>query len=142
MPNAPAKTPPHLWIVGALSLLWNAFGAGDFSATVSNYEPYLAGFPQAARDYIAAYPGWAFAVWGLATWGAVLGSALLLLRRAIAAPVLLLSFAAACVTMAYSYALNPGPAEAQNLPFSLLILTVALGLWFYARAQQRGGVLR
>jgi hypothetical protein len=30
---APTKTPWHLWVVGILSLLWNAFGGYDYTMT-------------------------------------------------------------------------------------------------------------
>ena len=36
-----ARTPAHLWIVGILSLLWNCFGAYDYTMTQLRNMDYL-----------------------------------------------------------------------------------------------------
>ena len=44
MTDAPATrtSPPwHLWVVGVLSLLWNAFGATDFVMTMLNRDAWF-----------------------------------------------------------------------------------------------------
>src|SRR3546814_17451825 len=42
--NTTVKTPWHLWVVGGLSLLWNAIGAFDYTMTKMDNAAYLAGF--------------------------------------------------------------------------------------------------
>src|SRR3546814_7159427 len=39
--NTTVKTPWHLWVVGVLSLLWNAVGAFDYTMTKLNDADYL-----------------------------------------------------------------------------------------------------
>ena len=78
-----ARTPAHLWIVGALSLLWNGFGAYDYLMTRLHNMDYLAsmgGNPQQMLDYVEGLPMYAQVGWGLGVWGSLLGSVLLLMR--------------------------------------------------------------
>src|SRR3546814_2675554 len=42
--NTTDKTPWHLWVVGVLSLLWNAVGAFDYTMTKLNDADYLSAF--------------------------------------------------------------------------------------------------
>jgi hypothetical protein len=84
------------------------------------------------------------AFWAIAVWGGVLGAVLLLLRKGLAAPVLLVSFVSMVVTTIYNFGLSNG-LEAMGDPFSLffsgLIFVFALLLYIYARAMKNRGVL-
>ena len=80
----PAKTPWHLWVVGVISLLWNAVGALDFTMTQLRNEAYLKAFTDEQRAYFFAIPLWAVVTWGVATWGSLVGSGFLLGRRRLA----------------------------------------------------------
>lgn len=60
-----AKAPVHLWIVGILALLWNAFGAFDYVMTQIQNAAYLAQFSDADRLYFDSFPAWAEAAWAL-----------------------------------------------------------------------------
>lgn len=53
------KTPWHLWAVGIISLLWNAFGAMDYTMTKMGNAEYLAAFTPEQRAYFASFPIWA-----------------------------------------------------------------------------------
>ena len=78
------KAPWHLWVVGGLSLLWNAFGCFDFTMTATNNADYLASYPQELRDYWMDMPVWVWAIWAIGVFGSLFGSIALLLRRDIA----------------------------------------------------------
>ena len=41
-PAAVRATPLHLWVIGALSLLWNCIGAFDYTMTQTHNDAYLA----------------------------------------------------------------------------------------------------
>lgn len=141
---SPSRTPWHLWVVGILSLLWNAMGALDYLMTETKNQAYMARFTPEQLDYFYGFPAWVISAWAIAVWGAVLGSILLLLRRAAAYWVFLVSFLALLVTMFYNYVLTnglkmmggPGPAL-----FSAAIVIVAALLIAYAAKQRRRGVL-
>ena len=76
-----SKTPLGFWIISGLSLLWNAFGAFDYTMTQTKNAEYLAAFTPEQRTYFESFPTWMEAAWALGIWGALAGSALLLLRN-------------------------------------------------------------
>ena len=51
MNQTTVKTPVHLWIVGALSLIWNAVGAFDYAATQYRIESYMSQFTAEQLEY-------------------------------------------------------------------------------------------
>ena len=64
-----AKTPLHLWIVGMLAIVWNAFGAFDYLMTQTRNEAYLANFTDPQRIYFESFPIWMEATWAFGVWG-------------------------------------------------------------------------
>src|SRR5687768_11459272 len=78
--NDMVRTPLHLWIVGVIALLWNAFGCLDYILTQTNNADYLAQFTNEQRAYMESFPMWNEAAWAVGVWAALLGSLLLLLR--------------------------------------------------------------
>jgi len=136
-------TPKHLWIVGVLGLLWNSVGAFDYLATQTQNESYMSQFTPEQLEFFYGFPTWVVAFWALAVWGGVLGAILLLLRKRLAAKVLLISFVSMIITSVHNFGLSNG-AEVmggEGLAFSALIFVIALGLWLYARAMAGRGVL-
>ncbi len=138
-----AKIPIHLWIVGIVSLLWNSVGAFDYLMTQTKNESYMAQFEQAQLDYFYGFPIWVEATWALAVWGGVLGSILLLVRKGLAVPVFMVSFAAMVITAIYNFGLSNGMEVmgTGGFVFTVAIFFVALGLWLYSRAMRTRGVL-
>ena len=88
---APAKAPWHLWLVGILSLFWNASGAWVFVQAQTG-SPMDMDATEIA--YYAEQPVWAVVLTDLAFAGAILGAVALLLRSRWAPPLYLLSIAA------------------------------------------------
>ena len=78
------KTPWHIWVVGILSLLWNAGGGFDYVMARTQNPAYVEMIPADFRAEFLAYldtmPVWASAGWGVGVWGSILGSVLILLR--------------------------------------------------------------
>lgn len=142
------KTPWHLWVVGAVSLLWNAFGGYNFVMSVTQGETYwrASGMDQAMVDYYHAMPGWMYGPWILGVWGAVAGSILLLMRNRLAVWAFGLSLIGAVVSLAYGKFINPPPpapaelAMMSSMPYVIVVIA-ALLLW-YAWSQAKRGVLR
>jgi hypothetical protein len=139
------RTPWHLWLVGIVSLLWNAVGAFDYSATQFAWEPYMSQFTPEQRSYFESFPVWVVAAWALAVWLSVAGSLLLLFRSAFAAPCLGIVLIAMALTFAHNFFLSEvtmaevvGP---EALTFSLAIVVVAVAQFLYARWMRRRGVL-
>ncbi|MEJ2548287.1 MAG: hypothetical protein P8125_10795 [Gemmatimonadota bacterium] len=140
---AERRTPWHLWVVGIVALLWNLVGAYDYLMTQTQNEAYMGRFTAEQLEYFYGFPTWVVATWAIAVWGALLGAILLLLRKRLAAPVFLVSFISMIVTSIYNFGLSDG-ARVMGTPavaFSAVIFLFALGLWLYARAMVRQGVL-
>jgi hypothetical protein len=143
LPGA-ARTPKHLWVVGILSLLWNAVGAFDYVMTETKNEAYMKGFTPEQLEYFYGFPAWVVACWAIAVWGGVVGSLLLLLRKRLAVPVFVVSFAAMVVTTIHNFVLTDGMrimGGAGVAAFSAAIFLIALGLVVYSRAMRAKGVL-
>lgn len=139
------KTPIHLWIVGVVSLLWNAMGALDYTMTKLQNEQYMAALTPEQLEYIYAFPAWAVACWATAVWGALLGSVLLLARNRWAYPVFVVSFVAMVLTTIYNFVLSDGlevMGGAGPLAFSALIFIVACALVWYSKRMVDQRVLR
>ena len=73
-----ARTPAHLWIVGILSLLWNCFGAYDYTMTKTRGAAYIATTmpgvdANAALAWINSMPIYAQVGWALGVWLGLLG---------------------------------------------------------------------
>ena len=142
--SLPRKTPTHLWIVGGLSLLWNAFGAFDYLMTQTRNESYMGQFSPEQLEYFYGFPAWVVATWALAVWGGVLGSVLLLLRTRWAVPAFGVSLGCMLITTVHNFVLSNGLEVAGGvfpIVFSALIFVVAALLLVYARRMREQGVL-
>ena len=105
------RTPWHLWVVGVLSLLWNAFGAFDYTMSHTQGDAHFrkAGMTDAQIAAFHAIPPWMELFWAMGVWGAVIGSVLLLLRSRWAVPVLLASLVGAAVSLLHASLLAREP---------------------------------
>lgn len=137
------RTPWHLWLVGILGLLWDSMGAFDYFMTQTQNASYMSRFTPEQLEFFYGFPTWVVTFWALAVWGGVLGTLLLLLRKRLAVPVLLVSFLAMTVTAVHNFLLSNGleVMGGVGLVFSVLIFVFALGLWLYARAMAQRHVL-
>ncbi len=137
------RTPWHLWVVGILGLLWNALGAFDYLMTETRNAWYMGQFSPEQLDFFYGLPAWAVAFWAVAVWGGLLGVVLLLMRKRLAVPVLLISFLSMVVTAIRNYVFASGMdvTGGAGLAFTVVIFVVALGLWLYGRRMARTRVL-
>lgn len=136
-----ARAPWHLWLVGAISLLWYLSGAITIMMAQHATLPGIA--PDEAA-YYAAKPVWQELVTDLGLVATVAGSLALLLRRKWAVP----AFALACIVIAlldmYEMAIGTSRVYANNVAAivtAIILVGVALN-WLYARAMTRREVLR
>ncbi len=139
----PQPTPWHLWLIGILGFLWDSGGAFDYLMTQTQNESYMSQFTPEQLEFFYGFPSWVVFFWALAVWGGLLGTVLLLLRKRLAVPVLLVSFLSTVVTAIHNYLLANGleVMGTTGAVFGVLIFVIALGLWLYARAMARKGVL-
>lgn len=140
------RTPIHLWIVGVLSLLWNAGGAYDYLMTQLNNEAYLTILTEPQRALMDSRPVWFDAVWAIGIWGAVLGSLLLLLRSRHAATAFAASILGLIASSVWSFGIvEPSSYEIMGSFAAIFTAVIAVSLvllYLYARAMAARGVLR
>ena len=150
MDNA-GKAPWHLWVVGLVSLLWNAFGGYDYTMSQLRDPAYLEAtmgpMGMSAEQSIAfldSFPVWANALWALGVWGSVAGSILLLLRSRYAVSAFLVSLVGAALSFAYQFTIDLPPQmdTAMGKVMPLVIIAAVVLQWWYARSQKAAGVLR
>ncbi|WP_339915303.1 hypothetical protein [uncultured Brevundimonas sp.] len=136
------KVPWHLWVVGVIALLWNAYGGYDYYMTMTQGEAYMAasGLSPELIAYYGGFPDWMAGVWAVGVWIGVLGAVLLLLRMNWAVYAFFVSLAAFLVSVVYTYVLSGGAAIVgqQGMIMSAIIGAAALFfLWYAARMQKR-----
>lgn len=138
------KAPRHFWVVGILALLWDAMGAFDYLMTQTRNEAYMSNFTPEQLEFFYGFPAWVVALWAIAVWGGLLGVVLMLMRKALAVIVLLVSFIAMALTAFHNFVLSNGMevmGDPAAMAFTVVIFLIALGLWLYARAMHKRGVL-
>ncbi|MEZ5954077.1 MAG: hypothetical protein R3C13_07190 [Hyphomonas sp.] len=136
------RTPWHLWIVGGVSALWNAFGCFDFTMTATRNEAYLKPYPQEMLDYWLNMPVWVWLIWAVGVFGCLAGSIALLLKRKLAVGFFLASFLAAASSMSMGYFDKNAPRMEGQQYMSFVIIAIALLLVVYARWLSRRDILR
>ncbi|MBD3731765.1 MAG: hypothetical protein IE934_03450 [Sphingopyxis sp.] len=140
------KTPVHLWIVGVVSLLWNAVGAFDYTMTKMQNPEYLAAFTPEQQAWFATFPLWANIGWALGVWGSVLGSLLLLARSRHAVSAFAVSLVGLAISCIYQFGVHYGDLMRLfgtfPMIFTAIIWVILIALYLYARKQAAAGVLR
>lgn len=137
------KTPWHIWVVGIVGALWVAGGCYDYIMTATQNEAYYANFSDEIRDFFFNLPGWYMALYAIAVWGGLLGCILLLLRKHLAAIVLLFSFVCTAISFVwYLFMAEGAPApDGAQWAMTTAILVVSAFLVWYSRKMSRAGVL-
>lgn len=140
------KAPIHLWIVGIVSLLWNAGGAYDYFMSKTQNAAYMEMLNAEQLAFLEGVPVWFSAAWAIGVWFSVIGSLLLLMRSRFAIGAFALSLLGLVVSSIYTYGLaEQRTFEAGGMAaviFSIIIPVVLVLLLLYARAMTRRGVLR
>ena len=141
--------PWHLWLVGILSLLWNSFGALDYTMSQLHNRAYLgsaaASMGISAEEMIAfidSFPGWMHGLWALGVWGALLGSILLLIRHRFAVWSFAASLFGLAATQLYQASVPQPEWMETAVPMTVAIWSIASFLLIYAISMRRKGVLR
>ncbi len=144
-PSERPKTPVWFWIVGVVALIWNSFGAMDFTMTQLMPQSYLAQFSEEQRAFYLGFPLWYVLVWGVAVWSAVIASLGLLLRTRFAASVFLVSIACFILSAIYLYGFAGAMAiegGVFGVIFSVIIFLSLVAFWWVADRGVKTGILR
>lgn len=123
---------PHFsfWIVAALALIWNLMGCLNY--VMQTNADVVAQMPEIYQLIITERPTWATAAFAIGVFGGAVGCILLLLRRSVAVPVLILSLAGIIGTAIYTVMLI-GVVP----PVILSVLVGAALLWYATIARRK-----
>lgn len=86
-------------IVTVLAIIWNAMGVMAYIMDVMLTGEDIAKMSEVEQNLRFATPSWAKSAFAIAVFGGLLGSVLLLVKKALAFPVLIMSFIAIIVQM-------------------------------------------
>lgn len=145
--STPVRAPGHLWAVGAISLLWNAFGCFDYTMTKLDPAGYMKSMDMGDVEiaYMQGLPAWLSVFWALGVWGSLAGSVLLLLRSRHAVTAFAVSLLGLVVSQGYQFADAAMPASMNSpamLGVSAVIWISLLFFLWYSTRMKAAGVLR
>ena len=107
------KPPTLFWVIAVVLLLWNFTGLMFYYGQVTMTPEMLAAtFSAVEQEFMAQTPVWATAAYATAVTAGVIGAVLLLLRKAWALPVFVLSFVGVLIQ-----------------DFDAFVLSDAIGVW-------------
>ena len=132
-----ADTPMTHWLVAGAALIWNLFGFSIYYMTVSiTPEQLAARFEPTQVVYMEAIPIWVTSAFAIAVTTAVIGSVLLLLRKALALPVFIASLVAVLIQHTYSFivtdviaVLGMLQAYIAGTVFGITVLLILYSMW-------------
>ena len=142
MENLRSGAAPRWFTAAAIAaLLWEIFGCTMYVLHVTG-DP--ADLPAEQAAMWAATPAWSVGAYAVAVWVGLIGAVLLIMRRRLAEPLLLVSLVAVLVQFS-SLLVVPElrevtPPGAWVMPAGIIIVCAAI--WLFARRAKRQGWLR
>lgn len=138
------EQPPKWYTpVAVAALLWNLLGCAAYLMDVMLSPDDVAAMNPAQQAMYAARPAWSIAATAFAVWAGAAGCVGLLLRKAWATPLLLVSLAGVLAQDLWLFVLSDAAAQAGGAAFMLqgIVLLVAVALAVLARkAAARGWI--
>ena len=132
------------WVIGGLLAVWNLSGLYQyytFSTLERDALEAAGGFTAAQLDHVFNTPMWAHSAYAIAVNAGVLGVIFLLLRKAWAIPMFVISLVGAILQFADAYLLRNGLELFERILLvipALVILICVFEIWYSLRAKGRG----
>ena len=135
------NVPGWFWAGAVMALLWEAFGCFMYVSQVTTDPATL---PIDQRTMWEVSPSWMIAAYAIAVWVGLIGAVLLLMRRKLSVPVLLVSLLAVVVQFS-ALVLVPQlrettPSDALLVP--VIIVIACYVIWQFSKLADRRGWLR
>lgn len=130
------KPTTGFWSISIIAILWNLSGVASFFMEVFITAEALAVLPESERALYETNPLWMKIVFAIAVFDGILGGVLLLMRKALAIPVFIISLVAVLIQMSYSMFMTD-VAEvlgSVSIAMSLLIIAISIFLVWYSRS--------
>ena len=130
------------WISGA-ALVWNLLGVAAYVGQVTMSPEALEAMPEAQRALYENVPTWVTSAFAIAVNAGALGCLLLVLRKVLALPVLVVSLIAVLVQMYHNFfmsnAMEVMGAAAVIGPAFVIVIGIYL-VWFANDAKSKGWI--
>ncbi len=135
--------PAWYWAAAVCALLWEALGCFFYLVEVRMTDAEISALPLDQAAMLAARPDWYYAAFGVAVWVGLAGAVGLLLRKAWAAPALLISLIAVAVQFS-SIVIVPEMRNVSSdaLAVPIAVFVICYGIYMLARLAGRRGWLR
>lgn len=136
------KPPTSFWVIGIVFLLWNLLGLfGYYTQVTMTPEVMAANFTEAQQAWMQSEPTWATSAYATAVTAGVIGAGLLLMRKALAMPLFVLSFIAVLVQDFNAFILSDWHGvwgnSALYLP-SIVIVMCIFEIWYSISSKAKG----
>ncbi len=142
--NDSVKIPTWFYVVIIIALLWNAMGIAAFIMDATMSPEALSALPEAQQQVYNNTPQWAMIAYGLAVFAGFFGCLLMLLKKSLALPALILSLVAVLVQMYAGFFITNsfdvfGPG---GLIMPIMVIIIAVLLIFLARSAKVKGWIK
>lgn len=135
--------PRSFWIISSVALVWNLVGVANYLFQVTMTDEALMQLPENQRLLMESVPAWATAAFAIAVFGGTLGCVLLLLKKALASPVFIVSLVGIVAQLYHAFVIANamevyGPAGVV-LPALVMVIGVLL-VWYSRSAADKGWI--
>ena len=130
------------WVSGA-ALVWNLLGVMAYVGQVTMSPDVLQTMPEAQRALYESTPAWVTSAFAIAVNAGALGCLLLILRKALALPVLVISLVAVLAQMFHNFFLSNAievMGWAAIIGPTFVILIGLYLVWFANDARKKGWI--
>jgi len=139
--NNTVRAPKWFTVFAILALAWNLLGVMAFVMQIRMTPEALAAMPAAEQALYTNYPSWALIAFACAVFGGVLGSLLLILKKNLAGPLLLISLIGVLMQVGHTVfvakayeVLGPG-----SLVMPIMLVVIAAYLVMLAGKAKKNG---
>ena len=136
------KPPTLFWVIAMVLFLWNFTGLMLYYGHVTMTPEMLAeNFSEIERAFLEQTPVWATAAYATAVTAGVIGALLMLLRKAWALPLFIVSFVAVVIQNFEAFVLSDVTAVWGSSAFTLpaiVILICVFEIWYSRSTRAKG----
>ena len=124
------------WVICVVALIWNIMGSINFIMQMN--PEMVAKFPEEAQSTITSRPLWATIAFAFAVFGGVLAEVLLLLKKATAYYLFIVSFLGIIITNIHTFEVSSAISIWVGILMSFVITTFLI--WYTKNVQRKGWI--
>ena len=141
MSNITNKPNTAFWIIAVIALIWNLMGVYAYIVQVNMTPEVIAALPEAEQSLYENVPTWVTGAFAIAVFGGSIGCILLLLKKKLATPVLIISLIGVIAQMVYNFGMSKaaevyGPGG-MVMPAMVVLIGIFL-IWYSKQVTAKG----